>query len=71
MVNSKYGYVPTEGLAARLKTREQFYDRVEADRLGLDEHTLITPVTPYNRRIRYRMLEFDPLIDSSNVKSAD
>jgi hypothetical protein len=36
MVNSENGYIPTKGLAERLKTREQFFDRAEAKRLELD-----------------------------------
>jgi lysophospholipase len=33
----------------------------------LPEDTLITPVTPYEKRIRYRVIEFDELIDSANI----
>ena len=33
----------------------------------MDDRTLITPPTPYGNAIRFSCLEFDTLIDSSNI----
>jgi 60kDa lysophospholipase len=33
----------------------------------LADDVLITPVTPYGKRIRFQVLEFETLIDSSNI----
>lgn len=70
MVQSENGYVSSKGLANRLKRYDQFYDVEKAKELGLKEDTLITPVTPYGKRIRFRVLEFEKLIDSSNITVA-
>jgi lysophospholipase len=70
MVQSENGYVSSKGLANRLKRYDQFYDIEKAKELGLKEDTLITPVTPYGKRIRFRVLEFEKLIDSSNITVA-
>ena len=39
--------------------------------MQLGEDTLITPETPYHKRIKYTVLEFDTLIDSSNNEISD
>ena len=67
MVQSENGYVASKGLAKRLKAYDKFYDRAKAEKLGLPEDTLITPITPYKKRIRFKVLEFEKLIDSSNI----
>ena len=58
------------GLAKRLQKHTCFYD-VEAANLCRDENDLITPVTPYGNRIRVRVLEYETLIDSSNITIED
>ena len=67
MVQTDHGYEPAKGLAQRLKGHKTFYDAEESERLQVDDDTLITPVTAYKSRIRFKVLEFDDLIDSSNV----
>ena len=68
MVQSENGYVASKGLADRLKIYKQFYDEEKAKELELGPDTLITPVTPYGKRIKFMILEWDDLIDSSNIK---
>ena len=67
MVQTPDGYVPAKGLANRLKDFKTFYDKEESLRLGVDEDTLVTPPSAYKTRIRFKVLEFDDLIDSSNI----
>lgn len=68
MVHSENGYVASRGLANRLKDYRMFYDADKAKELGLRDDTLITPVTPYGKRIQFTIYEFENLIDSSNIK---
>jgi len=56
-----------KGLHNRLKKIHMFYDKEKAKELDLDENTLITPPTPYKNAIRFSCLEFEHLIDSSNI----
>ncbi len=67
MVKTPKGYAPQRGLANRLKKFQSFYDDEMAQMLELPEDTLITPETPYHRRVQFTLLEFDELIDSSNI----
>ena len=39
--------------------------------MGLQTDECITPVTPFHKRIFYKVIEFEELIDSSNVGIAD
>jgi hypothetical protein len=71
MVKSENGYICAKGLANRLKMIDKFYDADKARELGLDDNTLITPVTPYKKRIRFRVYEMENLIDSSNIRVED
>lgn len=71
MVQSENGYVPAPNLHERLKKISCFYDTEMATKLGLDEFTLVTPMTPNKHFICYRVLEFEKLIDSSNVAPSD
>ena len=48
-----------------------FHDKEYAQELDLKEDELITPETPYLKRVRYTMLEFEELIDSSNMMISD
>jgi lysophospholipase len=48
-----------------------FNDEEEHKKLKLPESALITPLTPYNKRIMFEVLEFDELIDSSNMMISD
>ena len=68
MVQTANGYAPMKGLANRLKQSHEFYDKEFADLINLPSEWLVTPVTPLKQRIRFRVLEFDNLIDSSNIR---
>ena len=71
MTNTPNGFVPQDGLAGRLKAYKTFYDKEVSEREGCDENTLITPMSPFNSRIRFRVHEFENLIDSSCVDLSD
>lgn len=71
MINTDSGYVAAPGLAERLKKNEIFYDKEHADQMGLDTSWLVTPETPFGKRIRFRVLEYETLIDSSNIEVSD
>jgi len=71
MVKTERGYMVSKGLAGRLKKFHSFYDDEFAEQLGLPDNILVTPETPYHKRIVYTMLEFDDLIDSSNIMVSD
>ena len=71
MVKTPKGYMVQRGLAERLKKFHSFYDDEFAQILKLPPDTLVTPETPYHKRIMYTMLEFENLIDSSNIMVSD
>ena len=71
MVNTPNGYEPSPGLAGRLKAYKTFYDKELSEREQCDEDTLITPMSPFNSRIRFRVHEFETLLDSSCVDLSD
>lgn len=71
MVKTPKGYMVSKGLAGRLKKFHSFYDEEMAKMLNLPEDQLVTPETPYHKRVIYTMLEFDELIDSSNIMVSD
>lgn len=73
MVNTENGYVSTKGLSERLKGYSVMYDRefCEQQNNCQDQDWLITPMTPHKTRIRFKVLEFDTLLDSSNIRVED
>ena len=71
MVESENGYQPVKGLASRLKRSRTFYDKEVSLAQGCDDDTLITPMSPFHTRIRFKVHEFDTLIDSSCVDLHD
>jgi len=71
MVKTPKGYMVQRGLANRLKKFHSFHDEEFAKLLSLPDDTLITPETPYHKRIQFTMLEFEQLIDSSNIVVSD
>lgn len=71
MINTDHGYVAAPGLAERLKTHSSLYDRQHAEEIGLEEDWLVTPPTMYKSRIKYKLIEFPHLIDSSNILLED
>lgn len=48
-----------------------FNDEEYHEKHKLPENVLITPLTPYNKRIKFEVLEFEELIDSSNMMISD
>jgi len=48
-----------------------FHDTEYAKTFSLKPDECITPITPYEKRVKYTMLEFEDLIDSSNMMVSD
>jgi lysophospholipase len=71
MVKTDKGYMALKGLIHRLKKYQVFYDEEYAKSNNMSPEILITPETPYGKRIRFEVLEFEELIDSSNMVIAD
>lgn len=73
MVHSQHGYVAARGLAGRLKKNVTLHDEEYASRRrsAAGDDWLVTPVSSFGKHIRYRVLEFEHLIDSSNIKIED
>ncbi|KAL7816956.1 L-asparaginase [Trichoderma aethiopicum] len=74
------GLAPSEGfLESAMAPRTTFNDfsepsvKLQACRNGqmVQLDSLRTPPTAYQRHIRYSVLEFDPLLDSSSISAAD
>lgn len=59
MVKTPKGYMVQRGLAERLKKFHSFHDPEYAATLKLGPDTLVTPETPYHKRIKFTVLEFD------------
>ncbi|CDW83985.1 l-asparaginase archaeal glu-trnagln amidotransferase subunit d [Stylonychia lemnae] len=71
MVKTPRGYMVQRGLIERLKMYHCFHDTEYAMTAQLKSDELITPVTPFEKRVKYTMLEFEDLIDSSNMMISD
>ena len=71
MVQTDQGYTTGKGLAQRLKKYPTFYDQAECNKLGVSDDTLITPLTAFKNRIKFKVYEFDKLIDSCNIEIDD
>lgn len=68
MKKGKKGYEPVSGfLQSQLKKLSAFHDPF-AQPLKYD---LISPLSKYNKRSNYTILEFDPLLDSANMSFTD
>jgi 60kDa lysophospholipase len=64
MQDTPRGYAPAPGfLGQHLLGLPQFHDRSHA--------SLTTPLSRYGRRVHYEILEYDPLLDSSNMGPDD
>ena len=64
MRRGERGYEPAPGqLAEQLARMPRFHDP--------NESLFTTPLTQFKRRIRYEILEWDPLLDSSNMGMED
>ena len=71
MVDTPQGYQPSKGLGTRLKAYKTFYDEEYAREIELADDMLVTPVGPFKTRIRFKVHEFENLIDSSCVDLTD
>ncbi|KAK5938036.1 hypothetical protein PMZ80_009625 [Knufia obscura] len=79
MQRSDDGYVPARGFLERcMAPRPEFNDGTEVDPVTVnvdddgttsDLQTLRTPVSKYGKCIRYAVLEFEELLDSSSIDS--
>ena len=69
MVHSEKGYVAARGLAECLKKNVTLHDAEYATQLSGE--WLVTPCTSFGKHIRYKILEFESLIDSSNIEIED
>ncbi|KAL7956446.1 asparaginase domain-containing protein [Trichoderma compactum] len=74
------GLAPSDGfLESAMAPRPTFNDnsepsvKLQASRSGqlIQLDSLRTPPTAYQRHVRYSVLEFDPLLDSSNISAND
>jgi len=53
MVKTPKGYMAQKGLIDRIKTMHSFHDTEYAKHLQLTANQLITPETPYHKRVAY------------------
>ena len=67
MVHTENGYVAQKGFINRLKVYRNLYDKEFSDKQGIAENEAITPETCFGTRVRYKLVEFDELLDSSNL----
>ena len=47
------------------------YPKKHAEEIGLADEWLVTPPTVYRTRIKLKVMEFDKIIDSSNIDIED
>ncbi|XP_039677553.1 60 kDa lysophospholipase-like isoform X1 [Perca fluviatilis] len=76
MTESPSGLVPEpNAFVKNLRKLPMFYDKDYAEKTHLVEHygdkTLVLPVSKIEKRIVYTFLEYDPLLDSSNMTPED
>lgn len=68
MVQSEFGYVAASGLASRLRENVTLHDKKYAEQHPLEsDDWCVTPLTAFKKHIRYKIMEFENLIDSSNI----
>ena len=70
-VQTDNGYSPQKGIINRLRVHKSLYDPVFTKEYGCKEDENITPVTPFSKRIMYRVFEFEEYLDSSNMSFED
>jgi lysophospholipase len=71
MVHTPKGYMSQKGFVNRLKIYSNLYDKEFSEQMRCESNECITPVTPFDKRIFYKVVEFDELLDSSNLTIAD
>lgn len=70
-VMSPKGYVAKHGVIERLKMFKTFYDEEFSQKFGCQPDECITPVTPFNKRIFWKLSEAEVFLDSSNMTIKD
>ncbi|CAI2386185.1 unnamed protein product [Moneuplotes crassus] len=68
MISTKKGYKPQKNLLSNLQSSNHLFDE-EYSRMNYIKGTSCTPLTWHKQRIRYHLLEYDDLIDSSELNS--
>ena len=72
MVHSDVGYVAAPGLAGRLRENVTLHDKKYAEMHPLEsDDWCVTPLTAFKKHIRYQIMEYEHLIDSSNISIQD
>ena len=46
---------------------QNLYDKTFSQNMGIESDECITPMTPFKKRILYKVVEFEALLDSSNI----
>jgi hypothetical protein len=64
-VQTPNGYTPAKGIINRLRLYRSLYDEDFTKEYAQHDDENITPVTPFNKRILYKVLEFEEFLDSS------
>ena len=54
-----------------MKVYSNLYDKEFSESMDINTDEGITPITPFNKRIFYKVIEFDELLDSSNITIQD
>ena len=70
-VRTPMGYKAAPNVVERVKVFKSLYDEEFSRAYGCKENECITPVTPFEKRILWTMLEFEVFLDSSNMDLAD
>ena len=68
MVHTPGGYKSQRGFVNRLKVYSNLYDKEFSEKMGCKSDECVTPITPFDKRIFYKVEEFEELLDSSNLK---
>lgn len=71
MVHTPQGYMAAPGIIKRFQTYNNLHDIEFAQSMGLQPDECITPITPFQKRIFYKVIEFEDLLDSSNIRIED
>lgn len=67
MVHTPRGYMAQKGIINRLKVYSNLYDKEYSESIKAGQDEGITPVTPFDTRILFKVIEFEELLDSSNL----
>jgi L-asparaginase/Glu-tRNA(Gln) amidotransferase subunit D len=70
-VNTPTGYAPEKGIIKRLRLFKSLYDKEYSDSHNVGDDECITPITPFKKRIFYKVFEFEEFLDSSNMDMND